>query len=73
MTHTIPAWVLGLIRGIGFAAIMGIVTYLGNASNLSFLDPTTGAILASIALAIENSMAAKGPALFGAVKAKPSY
>lgn len=70
MTHTLPAWVLGLIRGVAFAAVMGVFTWLGNADNLAFFNPATGALVATIALAIENQIAARGPALFGAISRK---
>lgn len=68
MTHTLPAWLLGAIRAAGVAAIIGLLSWAGVASNLTFLNPGTATVVAMLALAIENSVAAKGPALFGAVK-----
>lgn len=67
-THQLPAWLLGVIRGLGFAVITAVLSYFGSAEHLSFLNPGTAALVATVVLAIENQIASKGPALFGAVK-----
>jgi len=76
MTIQSPA-VLGFIRGIGFALIMAAVTYLANATNLTFIsNPAVAATIASLALALEHYLSVpasggvEGKALFGAVKTR---
>ncbi len=60
---------LGFLRGVLFAVVVAILTYLGDATNLSnLLNPTTASVVAALALAIEHSIEAKtGNALFGTV------
>lgn len=67
---TIPAWLLGLLRGLGFALITAALSYLGHAENLTYLSPTVATVVAMVVLAIEHSIeSSTGKALFGAVKA----
>lgn len=63
---------LGLFRGLGFAVLMAVLSYLGNAANLSgVVDTSLAAVISSIVLAIEHSLASKGDtALFGAVRTR---
>lgn len=66
-----PAF-LGFIRGIGFAVLVAILTFVGNAANLSgVLNPATASLIAALALAIEHAIqGSTGNALFGMVKAR---
>ncbi len=68
MFNISPA-VLGLLRGVGFVVLTSVLTYLGNATNLtSVLSPQVASIIAIIALALEHKVEGKtGNALFGAV------
>ncbi len=61
--------VLGLVRGIGFAVVLAVLTYLGNAVNLApVLGDTLATLIASGILAYEHALEAKGSgALFGSV------
>ncbi len=62
--------VLGMIRGLGVAVLMAVLTYLGDATHLQgILNPQVAAILAAIVLGIEHNMEANGSgSLFGAAK-----
>lgn len=68
-----PAW-LGFIRGIGVVVIMAVLTYLANATNLTpVLGNSLAAIIASLALALENGMEGRtGKAGFGALRSTRS-
>ena len=67
---TLSASQIGFIRGLGFTALLAILTYLGNSAHLAGVVTTSVAtIISSLALAWENSLTAKtGNALLGAVK-----
>ncbi len=60
--------VLGLIRGIGFAIVLAVLTFLGNEVNLApIIGDTLATLIASGILAYEHSLESKGQgALFGA-------
>lgn len=62
--------ILGLIRGIGVAILMAVLTYLGDASHLNgILSGSLAAIISGVALMIEHSIEnSTGNALFGAVR-----
>jgi hypothetical protein len=60
---------LGALRGLGVAVLIAILSWLGNAANLPFLNPETATLVAAVALAIEHQIEAKtGKALFGAAR-----
>lgn len=63
---------LGLLRGVGFSAIIAALSYLGDATHLTILgSPFVETAIATLALAFEHGLEAKtGKALFGAVKVK---
>lgn len=63
---------LGLVRGIGFAILMAVVVYLGDASHLSgVLSFGVASVVSSLALSLEHYLEGKtGNALFGAVKTR---
>lgn len=65
---------LGILRGVGFAAILAVLSYLGDATHLALLgNPFIETAIATIALAFEHGLENKtGKALFGAVKTKAS-
>lgn len=67
---TLSPAVIGFIRGLGMVALLAVLTYLGNAANLTgIVTPVLATLIASGALAFENSLTAKtGNALLGAVK-----
>lgn len=68
MNRISPA-LLGFLRGLGLIIITAVLSYLGAAENLAFLNPITASLIATIALSIEHSIEAKsGRALFGAVR-----
>jgi hypothetical protein len=59
--------VLGFLRGLGLFLITSVLTYIGTADHLSFLNPVTAGLVASLALALEHAIEQKtGGALFGA-------
>lgn len=60
---------VALLQAIGLAALMGILAFLANSTNLSGLvNPEMATLVAAVALAIENSINAKsGRSLFGLV------
>lgn len=60
--------VLGLVRGIGFAIVLAVLSYVGNAANIApLLGDTLATLIASGLMAYEHSLEAKGSgALFGA-------
>jgi hypothetical protein len=59
---------LGFLRGAAFAIAVALLSYLGDATHLTFLNPVTASVIASIALGLEHSVERKtGNALFGAV------
>lgn len=64
--------VLGLIRGLGFAVLVAVLTFLGSATNLTgVLNPATASLVAALALALEHAIEARtGNALFGAVRTR---
>lgn len=64
--------ILGFVRGLGVVILTGVLTYIGDASNLTGVTtPFIAGLVAAIALAIENAIAGKtGKALFGAVTQK---
>jgi hypothetical protein len=50
--------------------LVSVLSYVGDATHLNFLTPTTATLLAGLALALEHAIEAKtGNALFGAVRA----
>jgi hypothetical protein len=59
---------LGFLRGTGFALLVALLSYIGDATNLSgVLNPATASVIAALALAVEHAIEAKtGNALFGA-------
>ncbi len=61
---------LGLLRGIGVAALIGILGYLGDASHLNgVLSYGLASIVSALCLAMEHNIADNtGKALFGAVR-----
>lgn len=60
---------LGSLRALGVAVLIAVLTYIGNAANLGFLNPETATLVAMAALAIEHAIEAKtGNALFGTVR-----
>lgn len=63
---------LGLVRGLGVAVLMAVLTYLGDAAHLNgILSGSLAAIVSGVALMIEHSIeASSGSALFGAVKVR---
>lgn len=64
-----PGW-LGLIRGLGFALLFAVLSYLGDAANLhGIVNESVAALISSLALALEHAMEnkEKGTALFGSV------
>jgi hypothetical protein len=69
MTSIDPKY-LGLIRGIGMTVLTAVLTYLGDAANLAgVFSAGIAGVIASIALAAEHSIEARGNgALFGAVR-----
>lgn len=58
---------IGFARGAGFLAIIAILSYVGNVTNLTFLNPDTASLVAVLALALEHYLSPSGTALFGAV------
>jgi hypothetical protein len=61
---------LGFLRGIAFALIVAVLTFVGDASHLTgLLNPESASVLAALALALEHVVEAKtGSALFGTVQ-----
>jgi hypothetical protein len=60
---------LGFIRGISFAALTAVLSYVGVAEHLSFLNPAIASLIAALALAAEHAIADNtGKALFGAAR-----
>ena len=61
--------VLGLLRGVGFVALIAVLNFLGDATNLSGVFNTqTDSLIAIVALGIEHMIEGQtGNALFGAV------
>jgi hypothetical protein len=63
-----PPFLLGFLRGLGFALLAAALTYIGNATNLSgILSPAIASLVAMIALGLEHSMSPNGTALFGTI------
>lgn len=61
---------IGFARGIGFVVLASVLTYVGNAEHLAFLDPKVSTLIAALALGIEHAIeASTGRALMGAVRA----
>lgn len=60
---------LGIVRGLGVALLMSVLTYFGDAAHLNnVVSPLIAALVSSLALSLENHLSAKGDtALFGAV------
>lgn len=60
---------LGLVRGLGMAVLMAILTFLGDSANLNGIVSAAGAgIISALALSLEHYMASGSTtALFGAV------
>ena len=68
---TISPLLLGFLRGLGFVVLTAVLGYVGNAANLSFLNPTVAGLIAAVVLAAEHAYAAKtGSGLFGAVNVR---
>ena len=63
---------LGVVRGVLFVALIAVLNYLGDATNLSGVFNTqTDSLIAIVALGIEHMIEGKtGNALFGAVTSK---
>lgn len=63
---------LGALRGLGLVVLVAVLTYVGDASHLTFIsNPWIEALIASAALALEHQIEDKtGKALFGAAKTK---
>lgn len=61
--------ILAVLQLLGLTVIEAVLAFLANASNLSGLvNPQMGALVAAVALAIENSLYNKtGKSLFGTV------
>lgn len=66
----IPSWLEGALRGAGTVALIAVLAYFSDATNLAFIgNPFIIGIVASAALGLEQSLKDKGNgALFGAVK-----
>lgn len=60
---------LGLVRGLGIAVLMAVLTYLGDAAHLSgVLSIGAAGIVSALAMSFEHYIAENsGKALFGAV------
>lgn len=70
-TSAAPAWLVGLLRGAGTAALFAVVAYFANSSNLTFFSASTAGIVSAIALMIEHIIEQQtGKALFGAVRSR---
>lgn len=63
---------LGFVRGVGSIILMGVLTYLADASHLNGLvSVSVATIIAGLAAALESSLSnGTGTALFGAVNKK---
>lgn len=66
----ISAGWLGIVRGVLFAAVMAILTYLGDAAHLNGVISESGAaVIATLALGLEHMLEqTSGKAMFGAFK-----
>lgn len=65
----IPAWLLGLIRGAGSAALFAVISFLADPAHLTFFSGSTALVVSSLALMIEHMIEQKtGNALFGTVR-----
>lgn len=66
---------LGFIRGLGTVVLTAFLAYLGDASHLNgIVSVGIAAVISSIALAIENSIAhSSGSALFGAARVRHGW
>lgn len=64
---TISPKLEGFLRGLGVVVLVAVLSYIGDASHLTFLNPTTATLIAGIALWIEKAVGAPGTALFGSV------
>ena len=63
--------VLGALKGLLFVVVMAVLTFLGDATHLQgIFSPEVNSVISMVALAIENSLAAKSgsTAMFGAIK-----
>jgi hypothetical protein len=70
MTISSPL-VLGALKGLLFVVVMAVLGWLGDVSHLQGLfNPVVDSLISMVALAIENSLAAKSgsTAMFGAIK-----
>lgn len=62
---------LGFIRGVGYAVLAAVVTYLADPAHLTFLNGSLGLVVAGVAQALEQAIEAKtGSSLFGAAIVK---
>ena len=66
--NTISPALLGFLRGLGMVVIIGLLTYIGDATHLPFLNPATASLVAVIALTLEHALSPAGTALMGAVR-----
>lgn len=65
--QTQPAWE-GFLRGLGIAVIIGGLSFIGNQTNLAWLNPTTATIVAGLAAWLEGIVQKyTGNAVFGAL------
>jgi hypothetical protein len=63
------AALIGFARALGVVILTAVLSYVGSADNLSFLNPATATLISGLALALEHVIEAKtGRALMGAVK-----
>lgn len=61
---------IGFARGLGVVVLTAVLSYLGAADHLTFLNPAVAALVSAVALAIENAIeSGTGKALFGLVRA----
>jgi len=58
----------GFLRGLGVVVLVAVLSYIGNATNLSFLNPSTASLIAGLALWAEKAMSPSGTSFFGAIK-----
>lgn len=61
---------VGFLRGLGVVVLLAVLSYVGNATNISFIENhfVQGLIVAIVA-AVEHSIEEnKGKALFGAIQ-----
>lgn len=65
---TISPAFLGFLRGLGMFVLIAVLSYIGSADHLSFLNPTVASAIAGVALWVEHSLSPSGTAVFGSVR-----